>query len=81
MRKIQKDLLGQELGDLRSCVMKFLDVSPVVALNEIFQCSMQLFSMKHLKKNFRILNHHHKRFLRKAVISAGSCYELQASPW
>ena len=80
MRKIQKDLLGQELGDLRSCVMKFLDVSPADALNEIFQCSMQLFSIKH-QKNFRILNHHHKRFLRKAVISAGSCYELQASPW
>ena len=50
MRKIQKDLLGQELGDLRSCVMKFLDVSPVDALNEIFQCSMQLFSIKHQKK-------------------------------
>lgn len=50
MRKIKKDLLGQELGDLRSCVMKFLDVSPVDTLNEIFQCSMQLFSIKHQKK-------------------------------
>ena len=37
MRKIQKDLLGQELGDLKSCVMKFLDVSPVDAFNEIFR--------------------------------------------
>ena len=27
MHKIKKDLLGQDLGDLRSCVMKFLDVS------------------------------------------------------
>ena len=50
MRKIQKDFLGQELGDLRSCVMKFLDMSPVDALNEIFQCSIQLFSIKHQKK-------------------------------
>ena len=50
MQKIQKDLLGQEPGDLRSCVMKFLDVSPVDALKEIFQCSMQLFSIKHQEK-------------------------------
>ena len=50
MHKIKKDLLGQDLGDLRSCVMKFLDVSPVDALNEIFQCSMQLFPVEHQKK-------------------------------
>ena len=81
MRKIQKDLLGQELGDLRSCVMKFLDVSPVDALNEIFQCSMQLFSIKHQKKISEFLTIITKDSFRKAVISAGSCYELQASPW
>ena len=50
MQKIQKDLLGQELGDLRCCVMKFLHVSPVDALSETFQCSMQLFSVNHRKK-------------------------------
>ena len=55
MRKIKKDLLGQDLGDLRSCVMKFLDVSPVDALNEIFQCSIQLFPVKHQKKTSEFL--------------------------
>ena len=46
MKKIKKDLLGRELGDLRSCVMTFLDASPVDALNEIFSCSLQLFEGK-----------------------------------
>ena len=43
LRKIKKDLLGQELGDLRSCVRKFLDTSPVNALNEVFGCCMEIF--------------------------------------
>ena len=50
MRKIRKDLLGQEFGDLRSCVMTFLDAFPVDALNAIFNCSLQLFESKHHKK-------------------------------
>ena len=50
MKKIKKDLLGQELGDLRSCVMTFLDASPVDALNEIFNCSLQLFEGKRQEK-------------------------------
>lgn len=50
LRKIKKDLLGKELGDLRSCVMKLLDASPVDALKEIFNCSMELFEGQHQKK-------------------------------
>lgn len=50
LRKIKKDLLGQELGDLRSCVMRILDASPVDALNELFNCCLQLFEGKPQKK-------------------------------
>ena len=39
------------------------------------------FSSRTSEKNFRVLNHHHKRFLWKAAISAGSFYELQAPTW
>ena len=49
LRKIKKDLLGQELGDLRSCVMKVLDVSPVDAIKEIFNCCLELFEGKRQK--------------------------------
>ena len=55
MRKIKKDLLGQDLGDLRSCVMKFLDTSPVDALNEIFNCSIDLFEGKRQEKITKFL--------------------------
>ena len=43
MRKIQKDLLGQELGDLRSCVMKFLDVSLLTPLTRYFSAPCNYF--------------------------------------
>lgn len=56
LRKIKKDLLGQELGDLRSCVMKLLDTSPVDALKEIFNCSMQLFEGKRQTKVSKFLS-------------------------
>lgn len=41
--KIKKDLLGQDLGDLRSCIMKFLDTSPVDVLNALFHCCLEMF--------------------------------------
>lgn len=50
LRKIKKDLLGQELGDLRSCVMKFLEVSPVDTLNAVFNCCLEMFEGKRQKK-------------------------------
>lgn len=50
LRKIKKDLLGQELGDLRSCVMKFLGTSPVDALNAVFGCCLEMFDGKRQKK-------------------------------
>ena len=43
LRKIKKDLLGQEHSDLRSCVKKVLDASPVDAIKEIFDCCLGLF--------------------------------------
>lgn len=46
LRKIKRDLLGQELGDLRSCVNKFLDTSPVDALNAVFNCCLDMFDGK-----------------------------------
>ena len=55
LRKIKKDLLGQELGDLRSCVMKFLDTSPVDALNAVFNCCLQMFDGKREKKITKFL--------------------------
>ena len=54
-RKIKKDLLGQELGDLRSCVMKFLDTSPVDALNAVFNCCLEIFDAKREKKITKFL--------------------------
>lgn len=50
LRKIKKDLLGQELGDFRSCVMKFLDASPVDALKAVFDCCLEMFDGKRQKK-------------------------------
>lgn len=55
LRKIKKDLLGQELGDLRSCVMKFLDTSPVDALNAVFNCCLEIFDGKREKKITKFL--------------------------
>lgn len=50
LRKIKKDLLGQELGDLRSCVKRFLDTSPVDSLKAVFHCCLELFDGKRQKK-------------------------------
>ncbi|XP_078347983.1 uncharacterized protein LOC144633073 isoform X2 [Oculina patagonica] len=50
LRKIKKDLLGQELGDLRSCVMRFLDTSPVDSLKAVFNCCLEMFAGKHQKQ-------------------------------
>ena len=50
LRKLKKDLLGQELGDLRSCVRKFLETSPVDALNAVFSCCLEMFEGKRQKK-------------------------------
>ena len=55
LRKIKKDLLGQELGDLRSCVMKFLDTSPVDALNAVFNCCLEMFDGKRETKMTKFL--------------------------
>ena len=55
LRKIKKDLLGQELGDLRSCVMKFLEASPVDALNAVFNCCLELFDGEGEKKITKFL--------------------------
>lgn len=55
IRKIKKDLLGQELGDLRSCVMKFLETSPVDALNAVFDCCLEMFDGKRAKKITKFL--------------------------
>lgn len=55
IRKIKKDLLGQELGDLRSCVMKFLETSPVDALNAVFDCCLEMFDGKREKKITKFL--------------------------
>lgn len=43
LRKIKRDLLGQELGDLRSCVMKFFDKSPTDVLKAVFECCLEMF--------------------------------------
>ncbi|XP_068725664.1 uncharacterized protein [Montipora capricornis] len=50
LKKIKKDLLGQEVGDLRSCAMKVIGASPVDALNEIFDCCLDVFEGKRQKK-------------------------------
>ena len=55
LRKIKKDLLGQEVGDLRSCVNKFLEASPVDALNAVFDCCLELFDGKREKKITKFL--------------------------
>ena len=55
LRKIKKDLLGQELGDLRSCVMKFLETSPVDTLNAVFNCCLELFDGKREKQITKFL--------------------------
>ena len=43
LRKIKRDLLGRELGDLRSCVMKFLDKSATDVLKAVFECCLEMF--------------------------------------
>ena len=43
LKKIKKKLLGQEVGDLRSCAMKLIGTSPVNALQEIFDCCLDCF--------------------------------------
>lgn len=55
LRKIKKDLLGQELGDLRSCIMKFLETSPVDALNAVFNCCLEMFDGKRQEKITKFL--------------------------
>lgn len=55
LRKIKRDLLGQELGDLRSCVNKFLDTSPVDALNAVFNCCLDMFDGKLQKQITKFL--------------------------
>ena len=56
LRKIKKDLLGQEPGDLRSCVMKFLDTSPADALRAVFDCCLEMFNGKREKTITKFLN-------------------------
>ena len=43
LQKIKKDLLGQDHGDSRSCVKKFLDTSPSDALKAVFNCCLEMF--------------------------------------
>ena len=43
LKKIKKKLLGEEVGDLRSCVMKLIDTTTVNALQEIFNCCLDCF--------------------------------------
>ena len=43
LKKIKKKLLGEEFGDLRSCAMKLIDTSPLIALQEIFDCCLDCF--------------------------------------
>ena len=50
LRKIKRDLLGQELGDLRSCVMKLLDTSTTDALRAVFDCCLEMFDKNRQKK-------------------------------
>lgn len=52
LRKIKRDLLGQDLGDHRSCVMKMIDTlaSPVDAMNAIFECCLECFEGKRQKQ-------------------------------
>lgn len=54
-RKIKKDFFGQELGDLRSCVMKFFDIFFVDALNVVFNCCLEIFDGKREKKITKFL--------------------------
>ena len=50
LRKIKKDLLGQDHGDSRSCVRKFLDTSPSDALQAVFNCCLEMFDGSRAKK-------------------------------
>ena len=50
LRKIKRDLLGQELGDLRSCVMKLLDTPTTDALKAVFDCCLEMFDKNRQKK-------------------------------
>ena len=50
LRKIKKDLLGQEPGDLRSRIMKLLDASPVDILNDVFSCCLEFFEGQRQKR-------------------------------
>ncbi|XP_068715873.1 uncharacterized protein [Montipora foliosa] len=52
LRKIKRDLLGQDLGDHRSCVMKMINTlaSPVDAMNAIFECCLECFEGKRQKQ-------------------------------
>ena len=47
LRKIKRDLLGQNLGDLKGCVMKFLNTSPADALTAVFHCCLEMFNSRH----------------------------------
>ena len=50
LRKIKKDLLGQDPGDSRSCVRRFLDTSPADALRAVFDCCSEMFEGSRAKK-------------------------------
>ena len=50
LRKIRRDLLGQDLGDSKSCVKKFLDTSPIDALKAVFDCCLETFEGSRAKK-------------------------------
>lgn len=55
LRKIKRDLLGQDLGDHRSCVVKMINTSPVDALNAIFECCLECFEGKRQKQITKFL--------------------------
>lgn len=57
LRKIKRDLLGQDLGDHKSCVVKMINTlaSPVDAMNAIFESCLDCFEGKRQKQITKFL--------------------------
>ncbi|XP_022793492.1 uncharacterized protein LOC111332406 isoform X4 [Stylophora pistillata] len=73
LRKIKKDLLGQELGDLRSCVMKFLDKSPTDILKAVFECCLEMFDENRQGKVMTFLTMLTKHALGRRLFQLALC--------